>query len=458
MIVAAWNNTRRRISLASPQLAPEFPVESQNAGRTGLADSGISWLGGDFDGGQREPFEYPQPRTSLARRGTLNEADRTNHPDDHRGHCVGITARRSFLATAAAVLAPVSAEDAPAQTPPVRVGVISAAIEGKAQKTNGHTWHFAQGFHPTVDMDVIRKYLDPSSSEQFRKHFRNPRTNFDQLPFANTRIAAVFDRDPSSAAMFAEAFPGVQVARSLDELVKAVDAIWMGDASGRGEDHLELVAPGLERGLPTFCDKPIGGGVAGTRAILELARKRGAPLMSSSLFRHQWGTEQALRMRDSGEFGPMQYVLASMAGGYSPSGWFVYGHHPAWTVVTLLGPGVDAVSMYARESTAHALVTYPDRMPGEIWYGRPDVTEYCQTSVHFSKRRFEYTPAIEGDFWLGHHYEMFRMAHTFLQMVRTRKEPVPHEEILAVTAILHAGARSLKERGRLVSLSEVLNG
>jgi hypothetical protein len=45
----------------------------------------------------------------------------------------------------------------------------------------------------------------------------------------------------------------------------------MGDASGRGEDHFDLVAPGLERGLPTFCDKPIGGTVAGTRRILKLA-------------------------------------------------------------------------------------------------------------------------------------------------------------------------------------------
>jgi len=29
----------------------------------------------------------------------------------------------------------------------------------------------------------------------------------------------------------------------------------MGDASGKGEDHFDLVAPGLARGLPTFCDK-----------------------------------------------------------------------------------------------------------------------------------------------------------------------------------------------------------
>ena len=48
------------------------------------------------------------------------------------------------------------------------------------------------------------------------------------------------------------------------------------------------------------------------------------------------------------------------------------------------------------------------------------------------------------------------MAHTFREMIRTRREPVLHEEILAVTAVLHAGAQSLTERGRLVPLAEVM--
>jgi hypothetical protein len=75
--------------------------------------------------------------------------------------------------------------------------------------------------------------------------------------------------------------------------------------------------------------------------------------------------------------------------------------------------------------------------------------------VFFQKRRYEFTPSIEGDFWYGHHYEMFRMAATFREMVKTRKEPVPHAEIQAVTDIVHAAARSLREKSRLVELAEV---
>ncbi len=49
--------------------------------------------------------------------------------------------------------------------------------------------------------------------------------------------------------------------------------------------------------------------------------------------------EAALRKRDANEFGPIRYVIAGVQGGYSPDGWMVYGQHPAWTVVTLLGAG-----------------------------------------------------------------------------------------------------------------------
>jgi predicted dehydrogenase len=367
--------------------------------------------------------------------------------------------RRDVLA-ATGVLAVAGGNLVAAEAPSkvYRIGVISAAINGKPQKTNGHTWHFAQYFHPEINLAAIKKHLDPGSAKFFETVVRSPRYTFDQLPFPDTRITHVYSNPGDGLDNYCEAFPGVKIAKSLDELVEAVDAVWLGDASGKGEDHFDLVAPGLKKGLPTFCDKPIGGTVAGTAKILEYAKQHKAPLMSSSLFRHEFGMEHALRLRDAGTHGPLQYVLASLGGGYSPDAWFVYGQHPVWTVVTLCGPGAEAVSMYAREATAHALITYKDRMPAEVWYGRPDIAgQYCHTAVHFTKQLHQYTPAIEGDFWYGHHYEMFRMAHTFREMVRTRKEPVPHHEILEVTAIIHAGAKSLREKGRLVELAEVMS-
>ncbi|HEV3385031.1 MAG TPA: Gfo/Idh/MocA family oxidoreductase [Gemmata sp.] len=369
--------------------------------------------------------------------------------------------RRDLLLGAAAVplaTAVGTARQQPAEQPGkvYRIGVISAAIRGKPQPRNGHTWHFAQYLHPEINLDAIKKYLDPGSGEYFRTHVRNPKYNFDQLPFPDMRITHYYDADQSVIGPYLEAFPGVKAAKSPEDLAEQVDAVWLGDASGFGEDHFDLVAPALKKGLPTFCDKPIGGSVAGTRKILEFARKNGAPIMSSSLFRHEQGMEAALRKRDSGEFGPIRYLISGVEGGYSPDGWIVYGQHAAWTAVTLLGPGAEAVSMYTRENQSHATVTYPDRMPAHLWFGRPsEISEYNHTAVYFQKKRFEFTPSIEGDFKFGHHYQMFRMAATFRGMVKTRKEPVPHEEIVAVTGIVFAAAKSVKEKSRLVGLDEV---
>src|SRR5215207_5491336 len=99
------------------------------------------------------------------------------------------TTRRDVLLGAAAT--PLLATAARADTTPhkvYRIGVISAAIKGKPQPRNGHTWHFAQYLHPEIDLDAIKKYLDPGSADYFRKTVRNPKCNFDQLPFPDTKI------------------------------------------------------------------------------------------------------------------------------------------------------------------------------------------------------------------------------------------------------------------------------
>src|SRR5262245_5917073 len=167
----------------------------------------------------------------------------------------GPTRRDMLLAAAAPTLAAAPSERAGKV---YRIGVVSAGIRGKPQPRNGYTWHFAQYLHPTANLDAIGKYLDPGSAQMFRKYVRNPKYTFDLLPFPDTKITRYYDADPKVAVPFTEAFPGVSVARSLEDMVAEVDAVWLGDASGYGEDHFDLVAPGLRKGLPTFCDKPTG--------------------------------------------------------------------------------------------------------------------------------------------------------------------------------------------------------
>ena len=367
-----------------------------------------------------------------------------------------LTLTGSAAATALALTA--NAQEA-ATVPPrktFRIGVVSAAIQEKPQPRNGHIWHFAQGLHPTCDLDALKKHY-PYGFNLFSKFLRNPRYNFDQLPFPDTVISHYYDADPTMAGPFSEVFPGVQATSNLEQMIQEVDAVWMGDASGIGDDHFDLVAPGLAKGLPTFCDKPIGGTVAGTKKILDFARQHGTPLMSSSCWRYEYGMEAALRMRDAGEFGPLEHVSARLFSRYSLPGWMIYGQHPVWAVMTLMGAGVEAVSMYEYKDTCHGLITYPDRYPCHVWFGQPyEKFEYDRTDLYFKKKLHTFTPSIEGSFDFGYHYMMYRLIATFRQMLLTGKEPVPHHEILEVTAIVHAAAQSLQQDSRLIKLAELL--
>src|SRR5438270_9754770 len=104
------------------------------------------------------------------------------------------TRREALAAAGTLALAAPAVEAAPAKV--YRIGVVSASIGGKPQKTNGHTWHFAQYFHPAVNLDAVKKYLDPGSAKMFATYTRNPIYNFDVLPFPDTRITHYYDADP----------------------------------------------------------------------------------------------------------------------------------------------------------------------------------------------------------------------------------------------------------------------
>ena len=121
------------------------------------------------------------------------------------------------------------AEDGPGRTPPEgkawRVGVISARNRGKPQRINGHTWHFAQYLHPTIDLPTAQKHLDPTNQKYFEEIVRNPACDFGILPFADTRISHYYEADSKIAQLFADSFPEVKVAASVEQVLRYLDAL-----------------------------------------------------------------------------------------------------------------------------------------------------------------------------------------------------------------------------------------
>lgn len=76
---------------------------------------------------------------------------------------------------------------------------------------------------------------------------------------------------------------GVSEAKSLDEMLKSVDGVLV--LAVNGNKHKGLAMPSLQRGLPTYIDKPMTCNLEEAKSLLSAARKSGARAYSASSLR-----------------------------------------------------------------------------------------------------------------------------------------------------------------------------
>ena len=97
------------------------------------------------------------------------------------------------------------------------------------------------------------------------------------------RVTKIYDPDARAAERIAAAFrKRPTVAASIHEVNEDVDAVLVANEDGDGSAHPALAAPGLRGGVPTFVDRPLAATVKEARAMLRLAQRNKAPLLSCS--------------------------------------------------------------------------------------------------------------------------------------------------------------------------------
>lgn len=97
------------------------------------------------------------------------------------------------------------------------------------------------------------------------------------------RIEKVYDPDSAAAERLAAAFGGrPTVCADLEAVSDDVDLVFIANECGDGANHRALAEPGLEKGVPTFIDRPFASRVKDARAMVALARRRRAPLLACS--------------------------------------------------------------------------------------------------------------------------------------------------------------------------------
>jgi predicted dehydrogenase len=220
----------------------------------------------------------------------------------------------------------------------IRVGIIRCDIHGM--------WYGALMDDPDIELlQRPRPWKEPYIYSwqhglihyYYYSEYRHP-TTMTARKVEGFEITRIWDEDRPSAELFARVFRGrPKVCETANEVSDDVDLVLIGDGNGDGSDHLKLARPGLEKGVPTFVDKPLASTVKDAVAILEMAKRHHAPVASLSILQTDPQTLQfARRLPEIGRpnLGTVECPTTHLAGLI----------HAVSTAHTVFGTGVRRVS------------------------------------------------------------------------------------------------------------------
>jgi predicted dehydrogenase len=240
------------------------------------------------------------------------------------------------------------------------------------------------------------------------------------------------------------------VCDSFEEVSDDVDLVFIACCTGIGDKQREYSASGIEKGVPTFVDKPLAYDLAEAKAIVDHAEKHGTPILSLSILRVLPAAQRfGSRLPEVG-----RVEMGTIRGGGSKMSGFIHAISLSQNVFG--AGGVESVQAMGQEKQIHVYLNYreEDRWP------RNGVMLNCDNGASFHSAFFAsaFGPqgAIHsgdlGDFQFPSGTEV--ILELCKEMVRTRKPPVPYVEMLENIAVADA-ARKSAESGEIVRLDDM---
>jgi len=200
--------------------------------------------------------------------------------------------------------------------------------------------------------------------------------------------------------------------------------------------HLDAVRPFVEKGIPTFVDKPFCFEPEEGVAFLKLAKKTGAPVTSFSVVPMQASFAKFKKdMEGSGKivagstYGPCD--LESKWGGV-----FFYGIHQVEMVLMAFGYDVKSVLITKNGNGATGQLLYKDGKIVTMNLVKEGAPHFGISAIGSEKAIHSNLPMDKSAYLSG--------VQTFCGMFKTRVEPIPHELLLRPVQVLDALARSKK--------------
>jgi predicted dehydrogenase len=255
--------------------------------------------------------------------------------------------------------------------------------------------------------------------------------------FTDVRVTAVWDKGPGVAAKLAADYAIERVASSPEEIADSVDAVLALDDGTMA--HQRQARMFLERGLPTFVDKPLSPDPIEAAQIIALAQTHRAPFMSCSALRFA---------RELAEARPRLQAIAPFlaANAVGVHELIYYGIHPCELLQSAIGSGVVAVQNVGAEGRHIIRLFYDDERSAVL-----QVLEGIAYVFHLSV----YGKGGWVSFAVSDHHAFYtETMRRFIAMARGGPGPIAAQDTLEIIQTLWCARKSAQEGGRVVRLQE----
>jgi predicted dehydrogenase len=233
---------------------------------------------------------------------------------------------------------------------------------------------------------------------------------------------------------------GAERLSSVEQLLESVDGVLV--LAVNGHRHAELAMPCLERGLPTYIDKPLTCDLGEARRLLASSRKSGARCYSASSLR--FATEVTQMPRE-----PLGDIVAIDAAGpgelnASMEGLFFYGVHTIEMVDALFGkPGVSRVRTTSSTDRDLLDLEYHDGRTAHLRLERKGSYDFAAT-VHGVKSLYSFKVNFTGVY--------DRLVEGMVRFFEGGAPPASLRDIVENVAVMACGNESVKRGGEWVGV------
>jgi predicted dehydrogenase len=289
--------------------------------------------------------------------------------------------------------------------------------------------------------------LDTSHSVAFAETLNSQNAGPE---FRGYKITAAYPMGSSTIKSSAERIPeytedvkklGVEIVKSIDELLGKVDVIFLETNDGRL--HVEQVIPVLKAGKRVFIDKPVAASLADVIAIYNAAQHYKVPLFSSSSLRYINGAKEIAAGTIGKVMGADTYSPAHLEKTHPDLFW--YGIHGVETLFTVMGIGCKQVVRVFTEDTDVVAGKWNDGRIGTFRGMRSGKSDYGGTV--FGEKGISVLGTFEG-------YNPLLMKIT--EFFETGIPPVSSDETVAIYTFMEAADESKRKGGIPIETEQVL--